>query len=50
MKVAIIGAGYTGMCIAKKLAEFKGIEEEKMAKITYENAMKLFFGKEERNA
>ena len=36
--------------IVKKLAEFKGIEEEKMAKITYENAMKLFFGKEERNA
>lgn len=36
--------------IVEKLAEFKNITVEEMAKITYENAMKLFLSKEEKNA
>lgn len=35
--------------VVQKLAEFKGLEPEQMAKITYENAQKLFLGTEEKN-
>ncbi len=35
--------------VVQKLAEFKNLEPEQMAKITYENAEKLFLGTEEKN-